>query len=53
MRMFEHYLFRGQVAQQAVNTPLGLAEDDNWSAKFYEPGSMAAASRQFFAGTGS
>jgi len=51
MRMFEHYLFRGKIAQAGASNPLGLAEDDRWSAPFYEQGSIRATCRQLFAGT--
>jgi phosphatidylserine/phosphatidylglycerophosphate/cardiolipin synthase-like enzyme len=51
MRMFEHYYFRGRQAQVAVSQPLGLAEDDSWSAQFYVAGSSRATARRLFAGT--
>ncbi len=51
MRMFEHYLFRGSVAQRPADQPMGLAEDDSWSSRYYVPGSNWASSRQLFAGT--
>jgi phosphatidylserine/phosphatidylglycerophosphate/cardiolipin synthase-like enzyme len=52
MRMFEHYYFRGRMAQAgAGNKPLGLSEDDSWSAPFYILNSPKAISRQLFAGT--
>lgn len=51
MRMFEHYLFRGTIAQAGASNPLGLAEDDRWSGPFYVQGSNRATSRQLFAGT--
>lgn len=54
MRMFEHYLFRGTVAQkQQTNQTFNLSEDDTWSARFYQAGSNLALSRQLFAGTAS
>ena len=52
MRMFEHYYFRGAMAKAgAANTPLGLLEDDKWSAPFYVPDSPRAINRKLFAGT--
>jgi len=51
MRMFEHYLFRGSVAQRPSDKPLGLSEDDSWSSRYYVADSNWARSRQLFAGT--
>jgi phosphatidylserine/phosphatidylglycerophosphate/cardiolipin synthase-like enzyme len=51
MRMFEHYYFRGKVAQAPANQPLGLKEDDRWTARYYVPDSSGARGRKLFAGT--
>jgi phosphatidylserine/phosphatidylglycerophosphate/cardiolipin synthase-like enzyme len=53
MRMFEHYYFRGRMAKAGeTDKPLGLSEDDSWSAPFYVADSPLAINRKLFAGTG-
>jgi len=39
------------VAQAQGNQPLGLKEDDSWTARYYVPGSGTAEGRKIFAGT--
>lgn len=52
MRMFEHYHFRASVAAaKDKSTPMGLAEDDSWSAEYYVAGSHEERDRKAFAGT--
>jgi phosphatidylserine/phosphatidylglycerophosphate/cardiolipin synthase-like enzyme len=52
MRMFEHYHFRASAAAAAdASKPMGLAEDDSWSAEYYVEGSNAERDRKTFAGT--
>jgi phosphatidylserine/phosphatidylglycerophosphate/cardiolipin synthase-like enzyme len=51
MRMFDHYSFRYAQANASQAQPLGLSEDDSWSAPFYNQGSKQALIRQLFAGT--
>jgi hypothetical protein len=51
--MFEHYHFRAfQAAAKAKKAPpLGLKEDDSWSAKYYVQDSPEEHDRRMFAGT--
>jgi hypothetical protein len=51
--MFEHYHFRASqaAAQSTKAPPLGLKEDDGWSAKYYVEDSPEERDRRMFAGT--
>ena len=55
LRMFEHYRFRAEKAKaeaaKATEPPLGLKEDDSWSAPYYVEGSNDELGRKLFAGT--
>lgn len=52
MRMFEHYHFRASAAAaKEKSKPMGLAEDDSWSAEYYVEGSNEERDRKAFAGT--
>jgi phosphatidylserine/phosphatidylglycerophosphate/cardiolipin synthase-like enzyme len=53
MRMFEHYHFRASqaAAQSKKAPPLGLKEDDGWSAKYFVKDSPEERDRRMFAGT--
>jgi phosphatidylserine/phosphatidylglycerophosphate/cardiolipin synthase-like enzyme len=52
MRMFEHYHFRASAAAaKDASKPMGLDEDDSWSAEYYVEGSNAERDRKTFAGT--
>jgi len=61
MRMFEHYHFRASLAaaqekakaagQKVKDEPMGLKEEDVWSDKYYQPGSIEELDRRMFAGT--
>jgi phosphatidylserine/phosphatidylglycerophosphate/cardiolipin synthase-like enzyme len=55
LRMFEHYRFRAEKAKaeaaKETEPPLGLKEDDSWSAPYYVDGSNEELGRKLFAGT--
>ena len=49
MRMFEHYWFRFKQSQAPADAPLGLKDDDSWSAPYFVAGSREERDRQSFA----
>src|SRR5947207_5341182 len=52
MRMFEHYHFRAAKKKAGEKaTTITLSETDDWSKRYYKPGSSDAADRMLFAGT--
>jgi hypothetical protein len=52
MRMFEHYHLRAsEEKSKGKSKPLGLAEDDSWSDKYYVKDSMEEIDPRMFAGT--
>jgi phosphatidylserine/phosphatidylglycerophosphate/cardiolipin synthase-like enzyme len=52
-RLFMHFVFRSWANQDpsGVSAAGRLAEDDSWSAPYYEPGSWRDRQRRTFAGT--
>jgi phosphatidylserine/phosphatidylglycerophosphate/cardiolipin synthase-like enzyme len=51
MRMFDHYRIRDNENKPNAPKQVGLAEDDRWSAPFYDQTTKNPLIRQLFAGT--
>lgn len=48
IRLFDHYRFRSRQSKATKAKPLGLHEDDAWTAPFYDPKEVRYREREVF-----